>query len=507
MPAEAAETAVANCRIWPLRGSRRGTKLALHWGVSGSLAPSRRPRAARGKLIEAMVTRSSLGPRSQVFWARWGFFVVAGVLGALLVVSTLTSYLNSRELLGTIEQGQRVAVEQSLRASLPRRGTRIDQEQLQAAFEVAEPLGLRYVALLNRDGVAEYEVGEPLGSGPARADGQSRFGDRMRVVGPVHVGPPRFGARRRGGEPGPGPMLAPPPGQGPPPGPPPMPPGAGSFDGPPSEPLPPARFLIEVEMSAARALEVRSMRDATIGLAVSVALMLGAFVFGRLATRTERIANELRNQRELATLGEMSAVLAHELRNPLAAMKGNAELLAEGLRDDERRARQAQRVYEGAARLERLTEDLLDFVRAGKVERLIQSPKQLARRAADAAGLERVEIDDAGAPESWALDEDRVMQALVNLLRNAGQASEGKPVELKVTRESGHLVYEIRDHGPGVAPEDRDRIFEAFVTTRTRGTGLGLAVVRRVAELHGGRVLVRTHPEGGAIFRLEIGNA
>lgn len=183
----------------------------------------------------------------------------------------------------------------------------------------------------------------------------------------------------------------------------------------------------------------------------------------------------------------MSAVLAHELRNPLASMKGNAELLAEGLAGDQRRGAQAKRVYEAAARLERLTENLLDFVHAGKVNRAESAPKSLCRRAAHASGVEDVIIDDIGAPEVWNLDEDRMMQALLNLLRNAGQASaEAGPVELRVAYEGGLLVFEIRDHGEGVADEDRERIFEPFVTTRTRGTSLGLAVVRRVAELHGG---------------------
>jgi two-component system sensor histidine kinase HydH len=384
------------------------------------------------------------GPRSTVFWARWGFFIVAGVLGALLVVSTVSSYLGSRALLGTLEAGQRASVEQALRANLGEVGRPPTPEKVGRAFAAAEPLGLRYLALLGPEGEVSIEVGESVAPNPIKSEGPARVGDRMRFVGTVHRGPPkrphpedRLGSGSRA-----------PRGHRPPKGPPP-------------------RFVLEVETSYARELQLRSARDATIGLAVSVALILGAFVFGRLATRTERIATELRDQRELASLGEMSAVLAHELRNPLASMKGNAELLAEGLVGDERRGRQAQRVYEAAARLERLTEDLLDFVRAGKVHRELCEPRALCRRAIEASGVADVHIEDSRAPDQWQLDEDRLMQALVNLLRNADQANEGgATVEVKLSSEAGDLVFEVRDHGAGVPSEEREHIFEPFVTTR-----------------------------------------
>jgi two-component system sensor histidine kinase HydH len=109
------------------------------------------------------------------------------------------------------------------------------------------------------------------------------------------------------------------------------------------------------------------------------------------------------------------------------------------------------------------------------------------------------------ATPDWPLDADRMRQALTNLLRNARQASpEGTRPEVEVGREDGTLVFTVRDFGPGIAPGDDKKIFSPFYTTRTSGTGLGLTVALRVAEMHGGTITVNNHPEGGAIFRIVL---
>jgi signal transduction histidine kinase len=91
---------------------------------------------------------------------------------------------------------------------------------------------------------------------------------------------------------------------------------------------------------------------------------------------------------------------------------------------------------------------------------------------------------------------------VINLLDNAVAA--GPPVTVTVRRERGRLILEVADRGPGVDEDDRDRIFEPFFTGKTQGTGLGLAVVRRVVELHHGTIAVYPNPGGGALFRAEI---
>jgi two-component system sensor histidine kinase HydH len=214
----------------------------------------------------------------------------------------------------------------------------------------------------------------------------------------------------------------------------------------------------------------------------------------------------------------MSAVLAHEIKNPLASLKGNAQLLARMLPGGEKPRAKADRVVDEAVRLEQLTNDLLQFVRTGTINRTPVDPTALAREAAATVrrkhnpsaedsqvvglGTAEIHIDATGAPPTWSLDGARIREVVINLLDNAIAA--GPPVTVIVRRERGRLILEVADHGPGVAEDDRDRIFEPFFTGKTQGTGLGLAVVRRVVELHHGTIAVYPNPGGGALFRAEI---
>jgi len=161
----------------------------------------------------------------------------------------------------------------------------------------------------------------------------------------------------------------------------------------------------------------------------------------------------------------------------------------------------ADRVVDEAMRLEQLTNDLLQFVRTGNINRAPVDPAALVRDAAGHVAGE-VTIDTSRAPAAWSLDAGRIRQVVINLLDNAVAA--GPPVAVTVRRERGQLILEVADRGPGVPEDDRDKIFEPFFTGKTQGTGLGLAIVRRVVELHHGTIAVYPHPGGGALFRAEI---
>jgi two-component system sensor histidine kinase HydH len=116
----------------------------------------------------------------------------------------------------------------------------------------------------------------------------------------------------------------------------------------------------------------------------------------------------------------------------------------------------------------------------------------------------RIDLALDNAPATWSLDPNLMQQALSNLPRNAIQASpDGERAEASLTKENGGLVIQVRDHGEGVPEKDRDRIFEPFYITRTRGTGLGLAVARRIVTLHG-IITATDHSEGGALFQITI---
>ena len=263
-------------------------------------------------------------------------------------------------------------------------------------------------------------------------------------------------------------------------------------------------LAIEFEPETADGLVKRGRTSLLVNSSVASALMLFGligFTWMRRRARTEVLRVRARH---LATLGEMSAVLAHEIRNPLTSLKGYAQLLAESLDGDAQKQRKAQRVVNEAIRLEVLTTDLLDFVRTDKIRRSIEDPKAILERAADEVDSDRIIVEADSAPERWSLDPDRIQQALSNLLRNALQVRDDGLVNATVKRAGTHLVYEVRDRGNGVPEENLAAIFEPFHTTKAQGTGLGLAVVRQVVELHGGRVTAENHPEGGAKFRIEL---
>jgi two-component system sensor histidine kinase HydH len=267
--------------------------------------------------------------------------------------------------------------------------------------------------------------------------------------------------------------------------------------------MPPPRVVIEVEPQLARASFQRAFRDLLISLAVALAWIVASGIFYRLRRRARKAEADLSERRHLAALGEMSAVIAHEIRNPLASLKGHAQLLEEQLADNERRQAKARRIVNEAVRLEELTKSLLDFVRAGNLKEGESDPRGLAIRAAEMVDAARVNVDAGGAPPGWPLDAMRMEQVLVNLLRNGLQASPaGASVDLRVAAEDGGLVFEIADRGKGIPEEMRERLFDPFVTGRTQGTGLGLAVVHRVTERHGGDVRVCDRPGGGTIFRV-----
>ena len=247
--------------------------------------------------------------------------------------------------------------------------------------------------------------------------------------------------------------------------------------------------------------------DRTFAISVAVATILAAIAAGLWwqLERRERQAQAQENERRLAQLGMMSAVLAHEIRNPLTSLKGQAQLLVEKLPEG-RESKKARRIVEEAIRLEVLSQTLLDFVRSGNVERRAADPLQLLRKAAEAAAPERVHVSMKGPVDrSVMLDPLRIHQVLVNLFQNAVQASTSEqPIEATVERTERLLRIEIRDHGPGLAPGDESKIFDAFQTKKTHGTGLGLAIAKRIVELHDGTLVGHNHPGGGAVFVLEI---
>ena len=231
-------------------------------------------------------------------------------------------------------------------------------------------------------------------------------------------------------------------------------------------------------------------------LAGHIAVAVG---LARKTVAAARHAREAAHHRHLAEIGRMTATLAHEIRNPLAVIRGAAQLAADA-------PEYLDVIIEESDRLEAICEGFLDLSRPLEVRPepidLAELLRGLAAREGCVFDNEGVHLNvqtDNGAKAS--LDPLRVEQACRNLLKNAREAAGlGGNVTLTVWNDG----FEVADDGPGLPPEVKDSLFTPFVTAKPRGTGLGLTVVQRVAEAHGGRVTAPER-ERGAAFRVEFG--
>ena len=407
-------------------------------------------------------------------------------MGASLVATSLLSYRSVVHASGLVSRAQGEAfVRTTFFLKRPGQETP-DSSALATLLQEQAPDGLRYVGVFDPDGRPVAQAGsrlaEPALDLSVRADRDllalRDLGGRIRMV----AGPPPEPAGHDGGD--------------------------RDRAGGPDRRRPRLTIAVEFEPLVARQLRAQAARTLGIGIVAAVGLMAVAVLFSRQLGRHEAAERRFEEQRRLAVLGEMSSVIAHELRNPLASLKGNAQLLAERLPADGRERKKAERIVLEAQRLETLSGDLLDFSRSGPIDRGDTDPAALLRTAAEPVDASRIVLSVDQAPPRFPLDAPRVRQALTNLLVNAVQASpDGVPATARVALEGDRLVFTVSDRGPGIPPGDLERIFEPFYTTRPTGTGLGLAVAQRIVQMHGGTVTAANHPGGGASFRVAIPRA
>jgi len=244
------------------------------------------------------------------------------------------------------------------------------------------------------------------------------------------------------------------------------------------------------------------------GRAVGDAERLGVICACEDLTTIRVMEERLRQADRLATLGRMSANIAHEIRNPLASLTGAIEVLAGNGTAGEIRQRLAQIILKESARLNEILRDFLEYARPAPLARartnIIESIDEvlvLLDHRADPGTLKVVR--EFPPSLDWVIDPQQFRQAVWNLCLNAVQAMPDGG-ELRITAETvgGRLEVRVADTGEGIAKENMSHIFEPFFSTKSAGSGIGLALVHRVMQDHGGDVYVESAAGAGSVFTL-----
>lgn len=227
-----------------------------------------------------------------------------------------------------------------------------------------------------------------------------------------------------------------------------------------------------------------------------------------LTTRVQ-MEEQLREQAALVRLGEMAAVIAHEVKNPLAAVRGAIQVIGTRLPADSREASVMTDIIARIDTLNQLVNDLLLFARPPQPRPLAVDVSALLAATVSLLGEDaahydvRVEISGS-APPIFA-DAELLKIVFINLFINSAQAMRGHGViTVSVTPVGNMCQVVVADAGPGVPPEIRDKLFTPFVTTKSRGTGLGLSTVKGLVEAHHGRIDVDCPPGGGTTVTVQL---
>ncbi len=246
----------------------------------------------------------------------------------------------------------------------------------------------------------------------------------------------------------------------------------------------------------------RSLADAPTTMAPLAGLVASA-------VRSTRYMARLRQTSDIRDL--MLRLAAHEVRRPLSTMSAHLELLEDNIPTPGGREELLARIREAVDDMSSLTEDVLGYERlvgGAPLTLATFDVNAVARRAVSRASPRGVS-DIADEPLLVVGDERLLTDALVNLVDNALKYSpDDSPIEVRSCRIGDDVMISVRDAGPGIRPDDHDRIFEPFVrlpsAAGVRGTGLGLSFVKAVAEAHGGRVSIESSPGKGALFTVHL---
>jgi two-component system CheB/CheR fusion protein len=223
-------------------------------------------------------------------------------------------------------------------------------------------------------------------------------------------------------------------------------------------------------------------------------------------TARKNAEERLRDEAALTQLGRLSAVVAHEVRNPLAALRGSLQVLAGRLPADLPGREIITPMLARIDTLNQTVKDILTYSKPSppKVQRVAIAPLISEVVNAAKAAIPAATVNVTGCPSVLKADPEMTRAVLLNLLLNACQASPSSPVEVRTSCHQGACTIEVLDRGPGIAAEVREHLFEPFITTRAGGTGLGLPIAKRLTQVQGGSLSLEDREGGGTIARVTL---
>ncbi len=239
--------------------------------------------------------------------------------------------------------------------------------------------------------------------------------------------------------------------------------------------------------------------------------VIGSLMVLQDRTAIRNLEEQVKRSERLASLGTLSAGMAHEIKNPLVTLKTFTQLLPERYQDEDYRETFVNLASKEISRIDGLMNKLLTLARPVKLElkeialnHLLEKYTKLFREQAREVSIEVIENFDAD-PDTILGDDDQLRQVLLNLLLNAQQAMPtGGKIELRTRNIPGYIELQIQDSGEGISPEVQNHVFDPFFTTKSAGTGLGLAVAHQILEEHHALVKIESDPGEGTTFIIRL---
>lgn len=213
----------------------------------------------------------------------------------------------------------------------------------------------------------------------------------------------------------------------------------------------------------------------------------------------------------MASIGQLAASLAHEIKNPIAGISGAIQIISRDLQPDDPHFEIMREILRQIDRLDSTVKDLLIYARPKPPERRVCDVGEMIHNClallSEDPAMKTMQVEERGLDLgiSTALDTTQFSQVVSNVVLNAAQACEGRGrVRITLTRDSAHVITTFSDDGPGMSPQVLKRALEPFYTTKARGTGLGLSICKRIIDAHHGTLQIDTSPHQGTTITVRL---